>query len=201
MTAPKGFFTLAFSVETPWAPGVPDRAAARHLILTLDRLSVRSSLWFLCSIMPLIEVSPSYSLTKNCAHQNTLLYRSLEHAFASTGPASWTLLVRISGWMIGDIGYCERPSRAQRYVASTSCRRSTCVLIDVHPPVSAATVRVKCSPDDTVGDLKKLIAAQTGTDHTKIQLKKWCVLSRACHSFPTPSFPAHPSTFHQSTSR
>ena len=34
-------------------------------------------------------------------------------------------------------------------------------------------VRVKCSPDDTVGDLKKLIAAQTGTDHRKIQLKKW----------------------------
>lgn len=35
------------------------------------------------------------------------------------------------------------------------------------------TVRVKCSPDDTVGDLKKLIAAQTGTDSSKIQLKKW----------------------------
>ncbi|KAJ7496697.1 ubiquitin-like protein [Mycena latifolia] len=34
-------------------------------------------------------------------------------------------------------------------------------------------VRVKCSPDDTVGDPKKLIAAQTGTDHTKFQLKKW----------------------------
>ncbi|KAG8903029.1 ubiquitin-like modifier hub1 [Tulasnella sp. 417] len=34
-------------------------------------------------------------------------------------------------------------------------------------------VRVKCDPEDTVGDLKKLIAAQTGTDHTKIQLKKW----------------------------
>ena len=36
-------------------------------------------------------------------------------------------------------------------------------------------VRVKCSPDDTVGDLKKLIGAQTGTDYTKIQLKKWYV--------------------------
>ncbi|KAJ7074146.1 ubiquitin-like protein [Mycena amicta] len=36
-----------------------------------------------------------------------------------------------------------------------------------------SSVRVKCSPEDTVGDLKKLIAAQTGTDHTKIQLKKW----------------------------
>jgi ubiquitin-like protein 5 len=35
---------------------------------------------------------------------------------------------------------------------------------------------VKCSPDDTVGDLKKLIAAQTGTDASKIQLKKWFVI-------------------------
>lgn len=34
-------------------------------------------------------------------------------------------------------------------------------------------VRVKCSPLDTVGDLKKLIAAQTGTPASKIQLKKW----------------------------
>ncbi|PKI82695.1 ubiquitin-like modifier hub1 [Malassezia vespertilionis] len=33
-------------------------------------------------------------------------------------------------------------------------------------------VRVKCSPDDTVGDLKKLIAAQTGTAPEKIILKK-----------------------------
>jgi ubiquitin-like protein 5 len=36
-------------------------------------------------------------------------------------------------------------------------------------------VRVKCLPTDTVGDLKKLIAAQTGTIHQKIQLKKWFV--------------------------
>lgn len=34
-------------------------------------------------------------------------------------------------------------------------------------------VRVKCNPDDTVGDLKKLIAAQTGTKFDKIVLKKW----------------------------
>ena len=38
-------------------------------------------------------------------------------------------------------------------------------------------VRVKCSPSDTVGDLKKLIAAQTGTDWRKIQLKKWYVVN------------------------
>ena len=34
-------------------------------------------------------------------------------------------------------------------------------------------VRVKCNEDDTVGDLKKLIAAQTGTKWDKIVLKKW----------------------------
>ncbi|CAD5207171.1 unnamed protein product [Bursaphelenchus okinawaensis] len=34
-------------------------------------------------------------------------------------------------------------------------------------------VRVKCNPTDTIGDLKKLIAAQTGTKADKIQLKKW----------------------------
>ncbi|KAL1918371.1 uncharacterized protein VTP21DRAFT_3031 [Calcarisporiella thermophila] len=34
-------------------------------------------------------------------------------------------------------------------------------------------VRVKCESSDTVGDLKKLIAAQTGTDPKKIVLKKW----------------------------
>ncbi|KAL9712076.1 ubiquitin-like modifier hub1 [Leucoagaricus gongylophorus] len=36
-------------------------------------------------------------------------------------------------------------------------------------------VRVKCSPDDTVGDLKKLIAAQTGNDASRIRLKRWNV--------------------------
>ncbi|GAA6011434.1 hypothetical protein JCM8202_004023 [Rhodotorula sphaerocarpa] len=34
-------------------------------------------------------------------------------------------------------------------------------------------VRVKCDSDDTVGDLKKLIAVQTGTKAEKIVLKKW----------------------------
>ncbi|KIO19545.1 hypothetical protein M407DRAFT_147028 [Tulasnella calospora MUT 4182] len=34
-------------------------------------------------------------------------------------------------------------------------------------------VRVKCDAEDTVGDLKKLIAAQTGTKAEKIILKKW----------------------------
>ncbi|CAM4682804.1 unnamed protein product [Caretta caretta] len=34
-------------------------------------------------------------------------------------------------------------------------------------------VRVKCNTEDTIGDLKKLIAAQTGTRWDKIVLKKW----------------------------
>ncbi|KAK3842107.1 MAG: ubiquitin-like protein 5 [Linnemannia gamsii] len=35
-------------------------------------------------------------------------------------------------------------------------------------------VRVKCNEnEDTIGDLKKLVAAQTGTNYEKIVLKKW----------------------------
>lgn len=40
-------------------------------------------------------------------------------------------------------------------------------------------VRVKCNADDTIGDLKKLIAAQTGTKYDKIVLKKWWVAAFA----------------------
>ncbi|CAK5087039.1 V-type proton ATPase subunit G [Meloidogyne graminicola] len=34
-------------------------------------------------------------------------------------------------------------------------------------------VRIKCNPTDTIGDLKKLVAAQTGTRADKLVLKKW----------------------------
>lgn len=34
-------------------------------------------------------------------------------------------------------------------------------------------IRVKCNPEDTIGDLKKMVSAQTGTRYDKIVLKKW----------------------------
>ena len=34
-------------------------------------------------------------------------------------------------------------------------------------------VRVKANVDDTIGDLKKIIAAQVGTRPDKIRLQKW----------------------------
>jgi len=37
------------------------------------------------------------------------------------------------------------------------------------PPLTAHP----CSEDDTVGDLKKLVAAQTGTRPDKIRIQKW----------------------------
>lgn len=41
-------------------------------------------------------------------------------------------------------------------------------------PVRAVLkVRVKCNEDDTIGDLKKLIAAQVGTRPEKIRIQKW----------------------------
>jgi ubiquitin-like protein 5 len=37
-------------------------------------------------------------------------------------------------------------------------------------------VRIKCNPTDKIGDLKKLIAVQTGTRPEKIVLKKWYLI-------------------------
>ena len=34
-------------------------------------------------------------------------------------------------------------------------------------------IRVKCNEDDTIGDLKKLLAAQSGTRPEKIRIQKW----------------------------
>lgn len=52
-------------------------------------------------------------------------------------------------------------------------------------------VRVKCNPDDTIGDLKKLIAAQTGTKADKIRL-------RECQQLAPPPSPL--ATDHQAAS-
>lgn len=37
-------------------------------------------------------------------------------------------------------------------------------------------VRVKVNQDDTIGDLKRIIAAQTGTRAEKIRLQKWTTI-------------------------
>ena len=37
-------------------------------------------------------------------------------------------------------------------------------------------IRVKCNEDDTIGDLKKLAAAQLGTRPEKLKIQRWCVL-------------------------
>lgn len=41
-------------------------------------------------------------------------------------------------------------------------------------------LRVKCNDDDTIGDLNKPVAAQTGTRAEKIQIQKWLVPFFSC---------------------
>ena len=50
-------------------------------------------------------------------------------------------------------------------------------------------IRVKCNKDDTIGDLKKLIAAQTGTRPEKIRIQKWyiCAMKTTLYSRTTRS--------------
>uniref|UniRef100_A0A0E0F2G9 Ubiquitin-like domain-containing protein n=1 Tax=Oryza meridionalis TaxID=40149 RepID=A0A0E0F2G9_9ORYZ len=42
-------------------------------------------------------------------------------------------------------------------------------------------VRVKCNEDDTIGDLKKLVAAQTGTRPEKIRIQKSAIAQQQMH--------------------
>ena len=37
-------------------------------------------------------------------------------------------------------------------------------------------IRVKCNPDDTIGDLKKLLSAQIGTRPEKLRIQKWHII-------------------------
>lgn len=50
-------------------------------------------------------------------------------------------------------------------------------LMNIHDDIAKHMARIFLesvfSPDDTVGDLKKLISAQTGTKWDRIVLKKW----------------------------
>ena len=41
-------------------------------------------------------------------------------------------------------------------------------------------VRVKCNEDDTIGDLKKLAAAQLGTRPEKLRIQKWYTVYKVC---------------------
>lgn len=39
--------------------------------------------------------------------------------------------------------------------------------------IEGSKIRVKCEPDDTILDLKKLVALQTGTRPEKLRIQKW----------------------------
>lgn len=47
------------------------------------------------------------------------------------------------------------------------------VVLVIQPNPTNPQVRVKCNEDDTIGDLKKLVAAQTGTRPEKLRIQKW----------------------------
>ena len=70
------------------------------------------------------------------------------------------------------------PSRVPRArPPSPKIRRSAPppYLIPLPParPFQGKKIRVKCNEDDTIGDLKKLVAAQTGTRPEKLRIQKW----------------------------
>lgn len=64
-----------------------------------------------------------------------------------------------------------RPLRSERTRSATGSRD---LMIEVIcNDRLGKKVRVKCNPEDTIGDLKKLLAAQIGTRPEKLRIQKW----------------------------
>nr|CAD7434346.1 unnamed protein product [Timema monikensis] len=81
--------------------------------------------------------------------------------------------MKLNNVLIDGIPKLEK-EKAQANKLSVCCERIFSAMLEVTcNDRLGKKVRVKCNGDDTIGDLKKLIAAQTGTRWDKIVLKKW----------------------------
>jgi ubiquitin-like protein 5 len=68
--------------------------------------------------------------------------------------------------------WCQK-SKTEYFVIELGIRVYTKMIEVVLNDRLGKKVRVKCNDDDTIGDLKKLVAAQTGTRADKIRIQKW----------------------------
>ncbi|XDV17011.1 hypothetical protein PO909_016564 [Leuciscus waleckii] len=73
-------------------------------------------------------------------------------------------------WFTANACECER--NASDFLRERTTEKSEMIEVVCNDRLGKK-VRVKCNQEDTIGDLKKLIAAQTGTRWDKIVLKKW----------------------------
>lgn len=78
-------------------------------------------------------------------------------------------------WFLGHLSLCCRGTFLGEGADGVlvECIQPWNALFHVLPPPSIFLNSSAPSTDDTIGDLKKLIAAQTGTRWNKIVLKKW----------------------------
>ncbi|XDV17170.1 hypothetical protein PO909_016564 [Leuciscus waleckii] len=72
-------------------------------------------------------------------------------------------------WFTANACECER--NASDFLRERTTEKSEMIEVVCNDRLGKK-VRVKCNQEDTIGDLKKLIAAQTGTRWDKIVLKK-----------------------------
>ena len=66
-----------------------------------------------------------------------------------------------------------RPPKKENEAASSSSAREGHMIEVLLNDRLGKKIKVKCNSDDTVGDLKKLVAAQIGARAEKIRIQKW----------------------------
>uniref|UniRef100_A0A8C2CC66 Ubiquitin-like protein 5 n=1 Tax=Cyprinus carpio TaxID=7962 RepID=A0A8C2CC66_CYPCA len=84
--------------------------------------------------------------------------------------ADWS---NVSGCFLHGSALRQTLARGTRLISCWNNRHKSEMIEVVCNDRLGKKVRVKCNQEDTIGDLKKLIAAQTGTRWEKIVLKKW----------------------------
>ena len=74
----------------------------------------------------------------------------------------------------GEHLHCMGFDEVDGYILYSTKRTRTMIEVVLNDRLGKK-VRVKCNEDDTIGDLKKLAAAQLGTRPEKLKIQKWYV--------------------------
>lgn len=119
------------------------------------------------------------NINRNATQHATLSSKSTHTTFLPS-----LFVLSIFSFSVLFRNHCKRPSREKGPGQVQVKLKGVVYLGDNHSYSPFFSFHLPSSPDDTVGDLKKLIAAQTGTKSEKIVLKKWydeCIIGNASH--------------------
>ena len=93
--------------------------------------------------------------------------------FNTMSPSSYYWFNKLDSWALHRIVFATNITAFPVFPVGTLLPAIATMIEVICNDRLGKKVRVKCNEDDTIGDLKKLIAAQVGTRPEKIRIQKW----------------------------